>query len=252
MTDTIHYQQNGQVGRLLLNVPARHNALGGDELYAIRDILAGLHGPNAPRVLVVSGAGGKTFCAGASLAELNSGRISGELFQETTDQLAALAIPTVAAINGNVFGGGVELALSCDFRFGVEGSRLRVPAAAIGLCYPVGGIQRFVQRLGVSAAKRLLLAAETLDCQGMLDIGFLDFRLPRERLDDEVTAFAEQLASLAPLAVQSMKAIIAGVAAGSLDAGRADALVAQCRDSADLQEGFAAQKEKRAPHFVGR
>ncbi|GAB3281565.1 enoyl-CoA hydratase/isomerase family protein [Parahaliea aestuarii] len=252
MTDTIQYQQAGHVGRLLLNVPQRHNALGGAELHAIRDILSQIQGDSTVRVLVITGAGEKTFCAGASLVELNSGKISGELFQETTDQLAALPIPTIAAINGNVFGGGVELALSCDFRFGVEGSRLRVPAAAIGLCYPVGGIKRFVERLGVAAAKRLLLAADQLDSRAMLEMGFLDYLVARESLADEVGAFAEKLAQLAPLAVKSMKEVITAVASGSLESARADALVALCRDSADLQEGFAAQKEKRQPCFVGR
>ncbi|TXS91286.1 enoyl-CoA hydratase/isomerase family protein [Parahaliea maris] len=251
MTDTILYERRGEVGQLTLNVPERHNSLGEEQLLGIRDILSGFVGEEAPRVLVVSGAGDRTFCAGASLKELNSGRISGELFQETTDRIAALPMPTLAAINGNVFGGGVELALSCDFRVGIEGTRLRVPAAAIGLCYPIGGIQRFVERLGVSASKRLLMAAEEQDSDAMRELGFLDYVATREEFASTVQKLADNLAGLAPLAARAMKQLIGQSALGTLDPAEAEVLVARCRESADLVEGFAAQREKRTPRFRG-
>ncbi|MFV0276068.1 MAG: enoyl-CoA hydratase/isomerase family protein [Parahaliea sp.] len=251
MTDTILYQQSSHIGRLLLNIPERHNALGEEQLLAVRKLLAGFAAANAPRVLVISGAGNRTFCAGASLKELNSGKISGELFQQTTDMMAALPMPTVAAINGSVFGGGVELALSCDFRVGVAGGRLRVPAAAIGLCYPLGGIERFVQRLGVAATKRLLLAAEELDSAAMLDIGFLDYLVTVEQFQATVDSLAGNLAGLAPLAVRAMKQTIAECAAGVLDLATAQARVRLCSESEDLAEGFMAQRQKRSPEFRG-
>lgn len=252
MTDTIVFSRSGAVARLLLNHPERHNSLGEEQLRAIQEHLAALTGENAPRVLVITGAGDRTFCAGASLRELGSGQISGDLFQETTDMVAALPMPTVAAIGGNVFGGGVELALSCDFRVGIEGTRMRVPAAAIGLCYPVSGIERFVQRLGVSGAKRLLLAAEEFSAEQMREIGFLDDLVPQARFAGAVDALAERLAGLAPLAVQAMKAIIQQAAGASLDRAHAAELARQCLASEDLQEGFAAQREKRSPRFTGR
>ncbi len=252
MTNTIKYSRRGKVGWLLLNHPERHNSLGEAELTAIQAALRDVAGDDSVRALVVTGAGGRTFCAGASLQELNSGQISGELFQETTDQLAALAVPTVCAISGNVFGGGVELALSCDFRIGVEGSRMRVPAAAIGLCYPVSGIQRFVQRLGVPIAKRLLLAAEEMSSAQMMEIGFVDQLVPAEQLEGAAMARAEDIAQLAPLALRAMKQVIHGAAAGELDRAEADRLVTTCLHSEDLQEGFAAQKERRPPNFRGR
>lgn len=252
MTDTIVYSRSGPVARLLLNNPQRHNALGEEQLGAIRDHLEALAGDDPPRVLVIAGAGERTFCAGASLQEMGSGRINGDLFQQTTDMIAALPMPTVAAVGGNVFGGGVELALSCDFRVGLAGSRMRVPAAAIGLCYPVSGIERFVQRLGVSGAKRLLLAAEELSGEQMRDIGFLDYLVPREQFDDTVERLANKLAALAPLAVQAMKQLVGEAARGPLDRERAAALASRCLASEDLQEGFAAQREKRPPRFTGR
>jgi len=252
MTDTILFEKTGHIGRLTLNNPDKHNSLGQQELEGIQDALSQVATDDQVRVLVVTGAGGKTFCAGASLQELNAGKISGDTFQNTTDQLAALAIPTVCAINGNVFGGGSELALSCDFRIGIEGTRLRVPAAAIGLCYPLSGINRFVERLGVSAAKRLLVASETMSADALLDIGFLDHLVMPAQLEDTVQDYAEHIAGLAPLSVKAMKQIIQQAASGGIDYELAQALSDECSNSEDLQEGFAAQREKREPRFTGR
>jgi enoyl-CoA hydratase/carnithine racemase len=146
----------------------------------------------------------------------------------------------------------VELALSCDFRIGVNGTRLRVPAAQIGLCYPLSGINRFVERLGVNLAKRILVAAEEFTAEDMLRIGFLDHLVPRAELDARTDEMAARIAGLAPLAVQSMKTILQQAAAGGIDMDEAQVLSQRCAESEDLQEGFAAQREKRPPKFTGR
>lgn len=252
MTDTILFSRTGHIARLTLNNPDRHNSLGMDEFTAIQSHLAQINDDPQLRVLVVTGTGPKTFCSGASLKELGAGHIDGDSFQQTTDQIAALSIPTICALNGNVFGGGVELALSCDFRIGIQGTRLRVPAAAIGLCYPVSGINRFVERLGVNLAKRILVAAEQFEADEMLEIGFLDHLVLPAQLEEHTERMAKDIASLAPLAVRAMKAILQQAAAGAIDMDSAMALSRQCQESADLQEGFAAQREKRKPRFGGR
>lgn len=252
MTDTVLFEKSGHIARLTLNHPQRHNSLGAAELSAIQGHAYSLADDPDIRVLVISGSGEKTFCAGAALNELGSGEISGDLFQSTTDTIASLEIPTICALNGNVFGGGVELALSCDFRIGIEGTRMRVPAAQIGLCYPLSGINRFVERLGVNLAKRILMAAEEFDAAAMLHIGFLDQLVPRDQLPARTDAMARSIAELAPLAVRSMKAILQQAAAGNIDMKRAQALSQACLDSEDLQEGFAAKREKRRPEFRGR
>jgi enoyl-CoA hydratase/carnithine racemase len=251
MTDSILYSRTGHVGRLVLNNPERHNSLGQEQLEGIQARLAEVAADEQVRVLIVTGAGEKTFCAGASLQELGAGQISGDCFQATTGQLADLAIPTVCALNGNVFGGGVELALCCDFRIGIEGSRMRVPAAAIGLCYPLTGIQRFVERLGVNLAKRILVASEEFDADAMLDIGFLDHLVLPGQLEGATHDLALHIAGLAPLAVRSMKTILQQAATGGIDTGQAQKLSQLCLDSEDIQEGFSAQREKRKPRFKG-
>jgi len=252
MTDTILYERTGHIGRLVLNNPAQHNALGQEQLAAIQQHLGTVSGDEQVRVLIITGWGDKTFCAGASLQQLGSGNLSGDQFQETTDMVAHLAIPTICAINGNVYGGGVELALSCDFRIGIAGSKLRVPAAAIGLCYPISGINRFVERLGVSTAKRMLLAAEEMEAEALLQLGFLDHLVQPAALDNAAEALAQQVASLAPLAVRAMKQIIQQAASGRIDRDEAQALSNLCLNSADLQEGFSAKREKRSPRFQGQ
>ncbi len=251
MTQTIQYSRTDHVARLLLNNPTRHNSLGATELQGIQDALDKVANDPQVRVLVVTGAGDKTFCAGAALNELGAGDISSDLFQTTTNKLAALEVPTICALNGSVYGGGVELALSCDFRMGIENTRMRVPAAAIGLCYPVAGINRFVERLGVNLAKRILVAAEEFDAEAMLEIGFLDHLLEPSQLTARTDEFAQHIAGLAPLAVRAMKTILQQAASGNIDQKQAEQLSRRASESQDLQEGFAAKAEKRAPQFRG-
>jgi len=203
------------------------------------------------RVLVISNRGEKTFCAGAALNQLSSGKISPNSFQDTTDQLAAIRVPSICAINGNVYGGGVELALSCDFRIGVRGSHMRVPAAKLGLCYPISGINRYVERLGVSLAKRILMAAEQFDAKELLHIGFLDYLVGADEIVNKTQDLADSISLLAPLAVQSMKHLLQQAASGEIDPNYAEELSKLCAESADLKEGFAASREKRAPVFTG-
>lgn len=252
MTDTVQLQRAGHVARLILNHPRRHNSLGREQLDAISDFISEIEADSNVRVLIVTGTGDKTFCAGAALGELSAGEMAEDNFQATTARLAALPIPTICAMNGNVFGGGVELAVSCDFRLGIEGMRMRVPAASLGLCYPLSGIERYVESLGVSVTKRILVASEEFDTQALQQIGFLHRIVARDTLESVVEEFAQHIAGLAPLAVQSMKAILGQAASGSTDVEAAQALVTRSLESADLQEGFAAQREKRKPVFHGR
>ncbi len=252
MTDTILYNRTGHVGRLVLNNPLRHNALGHEQLEAIKARLTQIAADPDLRVLVVTGVGEKTFCAGASLQELSDGQIGDDAFQQMTSQLAALALPTICAMNGDVFGGGVELAISCDFRIGIEGCRMQVPAAAIGLCYPLSGINRFVECLGVSLTKRILVASEEFTATTLLGLGLLDHVVLPQNLHSFANNFAQHIAGLAPLAVQSMKTILRQAATGTIDPEVAGDLATLCLQSEDLREGFAAKREKRSPVFQGR
>ncbi|NND69245.1 MAG: enoyl-CoA hydratase/isomerase family protein [Halioglobus sp.] len=252
MTESILLTRDGHVATLTLNQPERHNALGAEQLAAIVVALDEVRASHAVRVLVVTGTGDKTFCAGAALDELGGSELTENAFQGTTAQIAALPIPTICAVNGNVFGGGVELALACDFRIGVEGARMQVPAAAIGLCYPLEGIRRFLEVLGPQIVRRLLVGAETFHGEAMREIGFLDQLVPRTELADATNALAGHIASLAPLAVQAMNQVLRQATTDHVDVALARELAQRCLESADLQEGLKAKAGKRAPEFRGR
>ena len=206
--------RTGGVACIRLARPQQHNSLGSADIRALRKALAAIGADAELRVLLLTGAGERSFCSGASLKELASGEMSGELFSTLADALASLELPTVCALNGDAWGGGAELALCCDYRLGVEGMRMRVPAARIGLCYPLSGLQRYVGKLGLDVATRMLVGAEEFDAQGLREAGFLHRVLPREQLQAQAMELAQSLADLAPLAVRTMKRLLWQIARG--------------------------------------
>ena len=250
MSSTISFTEEQGVATLTFDNPARRNALGTAELDAIEGALGGLSAET--RALVITSSDQRIFCAGADLSQIREGTLSGDRFQSVTNQIAALPIPTVAVLTGNVFGGGAELALSCDFRLARQGIVLRIPAAAIGLCYPVEGIERLTRRLGPSLARRVLVAAETFTAEQMLSLRMIDAIHPSAALPNAAQDYAESLLALAPMAVTSMLEIIRQLEVGQLDRSHAESLSTACSASEDVQEGIAAQREKRSPRFQNR
>lgn len=250
MSNTVSFTQEQGIATLIFDNPARRNALGTAELDAIEVALGTLSAE--ARVLVITSSDERIFCAGADLSEIREGTLSGDRFQSVTNQIAALPVPTVAVLNGNVFGGGAELALSCDYRLAREGIILRIPAAAIGLCYPVEGIERLTRRLGPSLARRVLVAAETFTAEQMLSLRMIDAIHSAAALPDAAQEFAESLLALAPMAVTNMLEIIRQLEAGELNRSHAESLARACSDSEDVKEGIAAQREKRSPQFQNR
>jgi enoyl-CoA hydratase/carnithine racemase len=247
----IQFSIHDQIAWITLDNPAKHNALALVDINALVAALDTIENNNALRALVLTGNGNKTFCAGASLEELSSGELNGNHFEQLTDKLASMRIPTICALNGSAFGGGAELGLCCDFRIGISGMKLMVPAARFGLCYPVNGIERYVQRLGLTAAKRILVISEEFDSAALLHIGYLTHLVAREELQHFTGQLAQSISHLAPLAVRSMKQLSDQFASGSADPEQAKALALHCNQSQDLEEGLRARAEKRKPVFMG-
>lgn len=248
----LRLEHDGAIARITLDRPAQHNALRAEEVAAFRRYLDDVETRDGTRVLVLTGAGDRTFCSGASLDQMERGEMSGAIFETVTDRLARLRIPTICALNGDAYGGGAELALCCDFRVGPADMHLSVPAARLGVCYPVGGLGRYVRRLGLGAASRILLANEELGGDELYRIGFLTHLADRDRVCREADALAARLAALAPLAVQGMKRIMLQASESSLDAEEAERLIARAAGSEDVREGLRAARERRNPDFRGR
>lgn len=236
---------------ITLNIPSRHNSLAGEDIDLLRQHLTTVEKNSQLRVLIITGAGDKTFCSGAALNQLGSGSISGEIFAEMTDQLAAISIPTICSFNGSAYGGGSEIGLACDFRIGIEGMRLFVPPARIGLCYPVNGIQRFVSILGVNVAKRLLIASEEFNANELMNAGYLTHLVAPNKRIETTQALAQRMADYAPLALKAMKNICNQVSLSQLNENEANRIARECNQSRDLKEGFQAIAEKRPPIFIG-
>lgn len=254
MTEKSHIDLSyrGNIAWIRLNNPEKHNALSAEDIAHFITLLETVERSESDRVLVITGSGDKTFCSGASLSNLAEGKVTGDKFSPLTAKVAAMKIPTICAINGSVYGGGVELGLCCDIRIGVRNMRMFVPPARFGLCYPAAGIQRYVTRLGPTTAKRILVCSEEFNSKQLLKLGYLTHRVKAAELEAFAQEMAERISHLAPLAVQAMKRICDRSAEGTLAAGEAEALVSQCRESADYREGMAAIAEKRQAVFVGR
>lgn len=242
---------DGRVGRITLDRPEAHNALDQAAMRALRGMLDEWAARDDLRALVMTGRG-RSFCAGAALGDVAGQDWSDNPLTAACDALEAFPAPTIAALNGGVYGGGVELALAADFRIGVAGMRAFAPPARLGIHYEPAGIRRAVDRLGAQAARRMFLLAETFDAEALLAMGFLDRLVAAEGLDAAAGEMTAALDGLAPLAVRGMKRTILELSRGTLDAEAARARVAACFASADHVEGLAAQREKRPPRFEGR
>lgn len=240
----------GHVARITLRRPRQANRLAVDDLATLRGLLDVVNASEAVRVLVLAGEG-RHFCSGFDLGAL--GAIdAGARFGELADALEAVRPITVARLHGGVYGGAADLALACDFRLGAPAVEMFVPAARIGLHFYAGGLQRFVNRLGLATAKQVLLAGRTLDAQALLGCGYLDQLLPDvPALDAAVQALVDELLGMAPLALLPMKQHLNAIAADRLDAARLAADIVRARDSADLAEGQAAWANKRPARFKG-
>ena len=241
-----------------LNRPREHNRLEPDDLTVLRETFTRIDNDQSIRALVLTGTG-ISFSSGYHIGALadrlagkNPAREEGNAFERMVDRLEGLRVPTIAALNGSVYGGATDLALACDFRIGVEGMRLVMPAARLGIVYYASGIRRYVSRLGIAAAKRLFLTAEPIDAAEMLRIGYLDEVVSPDDLMPRAEALAATLAANAPLAVTGLKRAINETAAGTLDRDALAVVRAVCSASEDHKEGVKAWTEKRTAVFRGR
>ena len=210
------------------------------------------------RVLVVTGAGDRAFCAGSHVGEFEGlrGRVGeGKLLLEKAvyRQLADLAVPTIAAIEGAALGGGLELALCCDLRVASERATLGMPEVRLGVIPGSGGTQRLPRVVGPARAKELIFTGEILDAATAERYGLVNRVVPAGEAMSAARELAATIAERGPFAVREAKRLIDAAIETELDAGLAAELDASERvfSSNDMIEGATAFFEKRPPEFTG-
>lgn len=249
------------IGWMTFNNPARHNAVSMEMWEAAEAILADFTADPAVRVIVIHGAGGKAFVSGADISKFESERASEvavAAYQAQTarvyDALADCPKPTIAMIQGHCIGGGTALAVCCDMRICNDGASFGVPAAKLGLGYPLKGIRRLVDLVGPSFAKEIFFTARKFTAEDARVMGLVNRVVPTDALESYVTDTATTIAGNAPLTVGSVKFIVGQALKdrGAEDGATCDAMVAACFASADYIEGRRAFMEKRPPQFQGQ
>ncbi len=191
--------------------PREHNRIDPDDIAVLRAHLERVTADASVRVVVFTGAGARTFSSGFTIEAILD-RLD-RSFEHLLDALERLPLPTVAIVNGGVYGGATDLALCCDFRIGVSGTCMFMPAARFGLHYYPGGLRRYVAAVGPAQAKRVFLTGQTLSSEEMLRIGFLTELVPRRRLGRTIAEYVAAIQACDSAVVASMKGQINAIAA---------------------------------------
>lgn len=209
---------DGPAAVIQLRRPREHNRIDPADIGVIRGHLDAIRQRSESRVVVFTASGQQTFSSGYTIQAIID--TLDHRFEDLLDVIEDYPLPTICALNGSVYGGGTDLALCCDFRIGVRGVRMFMPAAKFGLHYYPGGLRRFVTQLGLTQAKRIFLTAQTIGDEDMNRIGFLTELVQREQLDATVRGYVEAIAACEPLAVVSMKRQMNAIAGNAPEAAR--------------------------------
>lgn len=255
--ENVLYEVRGPLALVTLNRPSKRNAISLGTLEELHQAVTLAEHDEAVRVLAFTGAGDKAFASGSDLAEVEHRDLKKALepiVQGLAERLERLPKPTIAAINGLCYGGGLEVALGCDVRVASETAAFATPEGKLGIIPGGGATQRLPRIVGRGWGMHMLLMGEPIDAQQALSIGLVTKLTAPEALLDEVQAMAEHLATFAPFVPRFMKAMVHSGMEASLVAGLALEKFAQgalC-ETEDKKEGLRAFLEKRPPQWQGR
>ncbi len=259
--DFIAIDRHDQIAVIRLNRPDNLNAWNVQMRQELKDAVQTMVEDDDLRVLILTGTG-RAFSAGEDVKGMGDLSAIGpkafrrrvRLIHGVFDELEQMEIPVIAAINGVAAGGGMELALSCDFRFAAESARLGLPEGNVGLIPGSGGISRLVKLIGPSKAKRLVMTGEIIPASKALELGLVDEVHPDDGLLDACLDFADLLAAKAPLALGTAKLVINQCVNVDTETGRNLERLGQStlKLTDDHKEGAQSFVEKRKPEFKGR
>lgn len=255
---TVERRGNGVVW-LRLQRPEARNALSRALNLQIAQVVTELGYDPQVRAVVIRGSGDKAFCAGADLKERKD--VAAEdtppyvaAIATAINQVANLRVPTIAAMNGSAYGGGLELALACDFRILVEGAEVGLTEVKLGIMPGAGGTVRLPRLVGEARAKELILLGRRIPAARAYEIGLVNRVVPLAQLDGAVDELLAELAAAAPLSVRCAKTAIERGMETSVDAAL-ELEYEQYRVtlfSDDRNEGLRAFAEGRPPQFQGQ
>jgi 2-(1,2-epoxy-1,2-dihydrophenyl)acetyl-CoA isomerase len=255
------------VARITLNRPGVMNAYSFTMCRELQAAIAAYADDDELRALILTGAGERAFCTGGDLSgaepahsrrvatqPMGHGREMRDGMQAVVLALRRLDKPSLAVIRGYAVAGGLALALGCDFRFAAASAKLGDTSGKAGLLPDEGGAWLFPRAMGLDKALKMTLLHEIYDARTALELGLVTEVVDDAALEDRALAVCEALAAKAPLAVRLVKMMMAKAATVSLEDSMVDAQVSVmvANPSADVREGVAAFREKRAPKFEGR
>ena len=254
-------ERDGHVARVTINRPERRNAVSFAAWQSLTAAFENLAADPEVRVVIVTGAGDRAFCAGndiSEFAELRSTPEQIEVYDAVTthafDVIRSVEKPLVARVQGSAVGGGFELMQLCDLKIAGAGARFAMTPARLGLGYTLDDVQSLVDRIGAPAAREMLFTGRLFDAAEAERMGFVNLVVPDAELDAAVESCAAEIAGNAPLAIRAIKVAIGEAlkVPADRDRARCDALAAACNASEDYLEGQRAFAERRRPEFRGR
>ena len=248
------------VGYITFNNPEKHNAVSIEMWDALEKILDEFRSSKEIRVIVLNGAGGKSFVSGADISKFDKERSSKEAVlsynkrtQKVYELLETFPKPTIAMIDGYCIGGGLNLAVCCDIRICSEKSKFAMPAAKLSLGYPFSSIKRLFDVMGPGMAKHFMFTAEKISASEALACGLVQKLLSPENIETYVRDYSLTISHNAPLTIKAMKQIGIEILKNpdERDLLLCEQLASACFDSEDYKEGRKAFMEKRKPNFKG-
>ncbi len=258
MFENILLERRGRVALITINRPDKLNALNIKTREELANALDELRADAEIRVAVLTGAGEKSFVAGADINEF-AGRTAVE--QRAVMKARNIFVtaeefpkPLIAMVNGFCLGGGCELALSCDIRIASEKARFGQPEINLGIIPGGGGTQRLTRLVGEGKAMQMILTGDMIDAQEALRLGLVNEVHPPADLEAKTMELANKIAEKSPVALAMAKTAVKAAARTTLRAGLDQEidLFALCFSSEDKEEGVRAFLEKRKPEFKGR
>lgn len=250
-------ERNASALYVRLHNPARANALTPEMLASLARTVSDPD-PDV-RVVVLTGFGGRHFCSGLDIAGGDAADLARRLrdgeaaLRRASSALAECPVPVIAAINGAAFGGGLELAVSCDWRVAADNAMLGMPAARLGVVYAPEGMLRFLECMGPARTRQLFITGRPIDAARALQVGLVDEVVEQDLLQAFIEETVDDIRRAAPGAVTATRSAITTLDAARMPEAMQD--VERLRRAAyasdEFAEGMAAVAEKRSPRWSG-